>query len=30
MDFSKLENLFKLECTWLRNLILREYKFEND
>ena len=26
MDFSKLENLFKLECEWLRNFILRKKK----
>ena len=30
MNFSKLENLFKLECAWLENFILRKNKFEKD
>ena len=30
MNFSKLENLFKLECAWFENFILRKDKLEND
>ena len=29
MNFSKLENLFKLECVGLGNFMLRKDKFEN-